>query len=158
MEGRLSGPILFGLCGGCFRRLQKQYLPPATLALRCGQEAKIGTAAGPAALQYASTFRVRRSGGTGVRLRWGPSPSTSTVRRTVPLDWAVAGAVGPRHPTLFSIRLHAICWRKVTTSKQYRGWEGRRREAIMEIPTEAHQNEAATRVFNFEQTARVLTC
>jgi hypothetical protein len=28
----------------------------------------------------------------------------------------------------------------------------------MEIPTEAHQNEAATRVFNFEQTTRVLTC
>jgi hypothetical protein len=28
----------------------------------------------------------------------------------------------------------------------------------MEIPTENHKNEAATKVFNFEQTARVLTC
>jgi len=60
-KGVLSGPILFGLCGGCFRPLQKQNLPPATLALRCGREAKIGTAAGPAAPQSASTFRVRHS-------------------------------------------------------------------------------------------------
>jgi hypothetical protein len=37
----------------------------------------------------------RRTGGTSVRLRWGPSPSTSTVGRPVALDWAVAGAVGP---------------------------------------------------------------
>jgi hypothetical protein len=38
------------------------------------------------------------------------------------------------------------------------GWVGGCREAIMEILTETHQNEAATKVFNFEQTARVLTC
>jgi len=28
----------------------------------------------------------------------------------------------------------------------------------MEIPTETHQNEAAIKVFNFEQTVRLSTC
>jgi hypothetical protein len=31
-------------------------------------------------------------------------------------------------------------------------------EVMMEIPTETHQNEAATKVFNFEETARLMTC
>jgi hypothetical protein len=33
VEGRFSRTILFGLWEGFFRRLQKQNLPPATLAL-----------------------------------------------------------------------------------------------------------------------------
>ena len=59
---------------------------------------------------------------------------------------------------LLRIRLQLIWWRTVTTSKHCRGWEGRCWEAIMEIPTDAHQNEAATDVCNIEQTARVLNC
>jgi hypothetical protein len=70
------------------------------------------------------SLRVRRrSGGTSVRLRSGFSPTTSTVRRPVALDWAVAGAVGPRHPTPFAIRLQPICWTMVTTFKHCNGWE-----------------------------------
>jgi len=69
-----------------------------------------------------------------------------------------SASIAARHPAPFAIRLHPICWRMVTTSKHCRGWVGRCREAIMEIPTENHKNEAATKVFNFEQTARVLTC
>jgi hypothetical protein len=51
LDSGVDGRILLGLCGGCFRRLQEQNSPPAALALRCGREAKIGTATGPAAPQ-----------------------------------------------------------------------------------------------------------
>ncbi len=72
------------------------------------------------------------------------------------LGWVVAGAVGPQHSPLVTIGLQPICRRMVTTSKHCRGWGGSCREALMEIPTETHQNEAAILVFNFAQTGQVL--
>jgi hypothetical protein len=47
-EGRLSVPILFGVVQRLLSPSTKTNLPLASLALRCGREAKVGAEAGPA--------------------------------------------------------------------------------------------------------------
>jgi hypothetical protein len=85
-----------GHAEGCFRRLQTQILPFATLAFQRGREAETRTAAEPCAPESEGTFRVRRPG--TIAMVSGMATSLvgrqSTVRAS-PDGSGLTGADGP---------------------------------------------------------------